>query len=137
MNKIKNTTELQARILELQIQGKDEMSVLKNQISVIVDNVNPIQILTHGIKEIIKSPEVKHELLGLTLGMSAGYITRKIVVGKSKNIIQHIAGNVLGMVVSKNVALNLEKIQSTAFSFLSNLITKNKLEEENNNEDRQ
>jgi len=126
MNKITNTSELQARIEELQNQGKEEGIALKQEISIIVDNVNPIQMLTHGLKEIIKSPEVKHELFGLTLGMSAGYIAKKIVIGKSENTLQRIAGNVVGMVVSKNVALNLDKIQTVAFSLLKNFMIKNK-----------
>jgi uncharacterized membrane protein YeaQ/YmgE (transglycosylase-associated protein family) len=124
MSKITNTSELQARIMELGNQRKEESIALKNEIFLIVENLDTNQLLTHGLKEIITSPEVKHELFGLTLGMSAGYIAKKIVIGRSKNILQQIAGNVVGTLVSKNVALNFEKIQATAFFLLKNLMAK-------------
>ena len=134
MNKITNTTELQARIIELQNQRIEEGLVLKNELSIIVENVNPIEILTNGLKKIINSPEVKHELFALTLGMSAGYIAKKIVIGQSESIFQRIAGNVLGMVVSKNVTLNLDTIQAKTLSVLKNIITKKKSVEETDND---
>ncbi len=135
MNKIANITDLQARILELEVQGKEEMTTLKAELSEMIDSVHPIQLLTHGLKEIIKSPEVKSELFSLSMGMSAGYIAKKLVIGKSENTLQQIAGSVLGMVVSKNVALNSDKIRSKVFSFLKNLGSKNQSAEETNPEE--
>jgi hypothetical protein len=129
MTKINNSDELQARIIELQVKGKEEGIALKEEISDIIDNVHPIQLLTHGLKEIIKSPEVKNELLGLSVGMSAGYITKKLIIGKSDNAVQNIAGNILGMVVSKNIALNSDKIQSTVFNLLKSFVGKKKTSE--------
>ena len=130
MNNITNSSELQARIIELKLQGKEEGLALKEELSIIADNIHPIQLLTHGFKALIKSPEVKTELLSLSIGMSAGYIAKKLVIGKSKNTLQNIAGNILGMVISKNVTLNSDKIQSSLLSFLKNTIGTKKTSEE-------
>jgi hypothetical protein len=130
MEKIRNTNELHARIAELQLQSKNESVALKTELAETMERVHPIQLLTKGLKEIVKSPEVKSELLSLSIGMSAGYIAKKLIIGKSTNTLQNIAGNILGMVVSKNLALNSDKIQSTALSFLNNLRGKNKTSQE-------
>ncbi|MEX1002614.1 MAG: hypothetical protein WDZ35_10910 [Crocinitomicaceae bacterium] len=130
MSKISNINELQARIIELQLQGKEEGVALKAELSFIIDNIHPIQLLTHGFKEIINSPEVKSELFSLSLGMSSGYVAKKLVIGKSENTLQHIAGNVLGMLVTKNVALHSDEIRSTTFSLLKSLFVKKKSQEE-------
>lgn len=126
MDKITSTSELEARIIELQTQGKEESVALKTELSVAVENINPIQILTNGLKEILKSPEVKHELFNLSLGMSAGYMAKRLVIGKSENTLQHITGNIVGMVVSKNVSLNADKIRSTTYLLLKSLFVAKK-----------
>lgn len=58
--------------------------------------------------------------------MSAGYIAKKIIIGKSGNTLQHIAGNMVGMVVSKNVALYSDEIRSVGFMLLKGIFSKNK-----------
>lgn len=134
MGNINNTTELQARIIELQAQGEEESIALRAELSVVMENVNPVHLLANGLKEIIASPEVKNELFSLTLGMSAGYIAKKIVIGNSENPLQQIAGNVVGMVVSNNVADNSDKIRSTALLFLNNFLFKKKTKESSSNQ---
>jgi hypothetical protein len=57
------------------------------------------------------------------MGMSAGYIAKKIVIGNSENAIQHIAGNVVGMVVSKNVAMHSDQIRSAGMLILKGIFS--------------
>lgn len=115
--------ELHARINELQIQAMEERLALKEEITEIITNINPIKLMTHGLKEIITSEEMKEGLFSLTMGMSAGYIAKKIVVGNSENAIQHIAGNVVGMVVSKNVAMHSDQIRSAGMLILKGIFS--------------
>lgn len=129
MKNISNAAELQARLIELQIQSNEEGINLKTELSLVMENVNPVHLLANGLKEIIASPEVKNELFSLTLGMSAGYIAKKIVIGNSGNPLHQIAGNVVGMVVSNNVSNNSDKIRSTALLFLNNFLFNKKTKE--------
>jgi uncharacterized membrane protein YeaQ/YmgE (transglycosylase-associated protein family) len=123
MEHINSSTELQARIGVLQAQALEERLALKQEITEIVTNINPIKLITHGLKEIITSEEMKEGLFSLTMGMSAGYVAKKIVTGKSENAIQHIAGNVVGMVVSKNVAMHSDQIRSAGMLILKGIFS--------------
>jgi hypothetical protein len=123
MEHINSSTELQARIGVLQAQALEERLALKQEITEIVTNINPIKLITHGLKEIITSEEMKEGLFSLTMGMSAGYVAKKIVIGKSENAIQHIAGNVVGMVVSKNVAMHSDQIRSAGMLILKGIFS--------------
>lgn len=124
--------DLQARISLLQAQALAERLALKQEVTEIVTNINPIKLITHGLKEIITSEEMKEGLFSLTMGMSAGYVAKKIVIGNSENAIQHIAGNVVGMVVSKNVALHSDQIRSAGMLILKGIFSssRNKSTEE-------
>jgi hypothetical protein len=117
--------DLQARISALQAQALEERLALKDEITELVTTINPIKLITHGFKEIITSPEVKEGLFDLTIGMSAGYIAKKIVIGKSENALQHIAGNVVGMFVSKNVAEHSDKIRMVGLSMIRGIFSTN------------
>jgi hypothetical protein len=118
--------DLQVRISALQIQALEERLALKEEVKEIINNINPIKLITHGLKEIITSEEMKEGLFSLTMGMSAGYVAKKIVIGKSENAIQHIAGNVVGMVVSKNVAMHSDQIRSAGMLILKGIFTSSK-----------
>lgn len=118
MSKISNSEELQARVRALQLQSIEDKKALQDLASEIASNVNPIKIITHGFKEIISSPEVKHGLFNLSIGMSAGYVAKKIIIGKSKNPLQHVAGNLVAMVVSNNVAMHTDRIRSAGLVIL-------------------
>ncbi len=118
--------DLQARISVLQIQAMEERLALKEEVKEIINNINPIKLITHGLKEIITSEEMKEGLFSLTMGMSAGYVAKKIVIGNSENAIQHIAGNVVGMVVSKNVAMHSDQIRSAGMLILKGIFTSSK-----------
>jgi hypothetical protein len=115
--------ELHARINELQIKAMEERLALKQEITEIITNINPIKLITHGLKKIITSEEMKEGLFSLTMGMSAGYVAKKIVIGNSENAIQHIAGNVVGMVVSKNVAMHSDQIRSAGMLILKGIFS--------------
>ena len=123
MEHINSSVELKARISLLQAQALEERLALKQEITEIINNINPIKLITHGLKEIITSEEMKEGLFSLTMGMSAGYIAKKIVVGNSENAIQHIAGNVVGMVVSKNVAMHSDQIRSAGMLILKGIFS--------------
>jgi|GEM_PF-3075761 len=123
MEHLNPSLELQARITLLQAQALEERLALKQEITEIVTNINPIKLITHGLKEIITSEEMKEGLFSLTMGMSAGYVAKKIVIGNSENAIQHIAGNVVGMVVSKNVAMHSDQIRSAGLLILKGIFS--------------
>lgn len=125
MKTIENARELRARIFELEMKKTEEGIALKEEVSGIVKELHPVKLLTHGFKELMDSPEVKNELLGVSLGMSAGFIAKKLVVGKSGSVVQQIIGNVLGLVVSKNVVFNSDKIKSVLYSVLKNFSNSN------------
>lgn len=120
------SVELQARINLLQIQAMEERLALKEEVTQIINNIDPVKLLTHGFKEIITSPEIKEGLFSLSLGMSAGYIAKKIVIGKSENPIQHVAGNIVGMIVSKNVAMHTDQIKSVGMFILKGIFSSRK-----------
>jgi len=60
------------------------------------------------------------------MGMSAGYIAKKLVIGKSENVIQNMAGNVVEMVVSRNVMRHAAEIRSVGLFLLKSIFSSSK-----------
>jgi hypothetical protein len=64
------------------------------------------------LKNISASPNLVDNILGTTVGLATGYLSKKIVVGTSANLIKKLFGTVLQFGVTTLVAKHPEAIKS-------------------------
>ncbi|TVQ76953.1 MAG: hypothetical protein EA358_08090 [Flavobacteriales bacterium] len=126
MDKINNAEELLKKIAELELRNKEQGVILKTELGQLIKKAHPVELIKHGIRELATSDEVQNELVGLSMSLTSGYLTKKVVVGNSSNIFQQVLGNLLSVVVSRNVAINSKSIQSSIQSAISSLLNKTK-----------
>jgi hypothetical protein len=64
------------------------------------------------LKDIASSPHLINNVLGATIGLATGYVSKKIVVGASHNLFRKIMGSALQIGVANIVAQHPEAIKS-------------------------
>jgi len=77
---------------------------LKDDFQSLLQSLKPTNILKNTIHEVQESPELKHNLFKVALGLGAGYFSRKLVVGKSAGIVKKALGAALQYGITTFVA---------------------------------
>ena len=96
MQKISNTAELKASIRELELKTQRQEAALKSDARSAAQSFRPANLLKSGVRQIRETtPDMKTTALNTFVGLAAGAITRKLVMGKNPNILRRTLGAVV------------------------------------------
>ena len=127
MKKIHRAEDLKDAILELEARKIVAEEALKKQFHETMLTFNPSNILKNTVSEVAASPQFKHNILNLALGLGAGLITNKIAIGKNAGLLARTIGTALQFGVTslivKNKA-NEEKVGQKRGSLLKRIFSR-------------
>ena len=106
MKKIHNADDLKNAILELEAKKIVSEEALKKQFHETVEIFKPANIVKNTVSEVSASPQFRHNILNLVLGLGAGYISNKIATGKKAGLLARTAGTALQFGVTSLIAKN-------------------------------
>jgi hypothetical protein len=105
---------LRERIRELELRQGEEGKILKTQLRVTLDSLKPINLIKSVVNDVFESKSLRNEFVTNAAAYASGLITKKLVIGNSKNPAVKLLG--LGIqlamttVISKNYAALKEVI---------------------------
>jgi hypothetical protein len=102
---------LDEKIISLENRKAHELKLLKEQFYFVHEELKPINLVKNTFKEVFSSPELKNNAIGSTMGLATGYLSKKLVVGSSHNLIKNIVGNVLQFAVANTVSKHSNTIK--------------------------
>lgn len=123
MQNITCATDLKQAIQSMEVEQAESEKLLKVQFRMTYESLKPVNLIRNTIKDIASEPELINNLIGTTLGLAGGYISKKIVVGSSHNIFRKLFGSLLEFGVVDMVARNPEALKS-ATQFIFNMFRK-------------
>ncbi len=88
--KIFISLKIAIRFLEEEVD--DQKALLTENISGIIDSLRPSSIIKDLVSDVISSDELKNNILNTTIGISTGYVARKLFFGKAKNLFAIVSG---------------------------------------------
>ena len=103
MKKINQTEVLKETILLMKMKQAEELVQLKDQYHYTIESLKPLNLIKNAFGLIATSPEIKGNILSNLVGMTTGYLTKKVLLGSTHNPIKRILGTVLQFVIT-NVA---------------------------------
>lgn len=124
MKKITSVTELRNEISLLEKKKKDDAVLLKKEVHLVFENLKPVNLIKSTFNELTASPEIKGNILNATLGYVTGYLSKKIIVGTTRNPFKKLFGAILQIGVTKIVTKNSESIKSTGLNFIKKVFNK-------------
>lgn len=103
-----NQTELlDFRIAALKRQQQSELVELKHQFQSVVVSLNPKNLIYQGLNGMCKISSGKEAVLKTAVSLIGGYLSKKIVVGRSDSVFKKTDGNLLQLTIT-NFLFNLK-----------------------------
>ncbi len=103
MTKITTYIELQDAIHQLERKNSLQEQELRENYEQVLQSLTPKNILKSAFKHIASSDELKNSAINTAIGLGTGYVTRKLYVGRSANMLKKLAGTVLQFAVTNFV----------------------------------
>lgn len=130
MQNITSTAALKEAIQLLEIDQDIKGQILKEQLYITYESLKPLNLLKHTLKEISSSPYLIDNISGSAMGLVSGFLSKKIFVGASGNLIRKLIGSVLQFGITNVVAQNSDVIRSVGQALFHHFIRKKELNSE-------
>ncbi len=125
MQNISNSLELKNAIHLLEAEQAVKQKLLKDQLYITYESLKPVNLLKRTIHDISTSPDILDNVIGSSMGMVSGYLSKKIFVGSSGNIFRKLLGVLVNYGISTTVKRNSEGIRSFIMQALAHFINRN------------
>lgn len=119
MQKISNASELKAYIRELELKTQRQEQALKENALSTAKSIKPLNLLRMGISKASTTPDIKSSAISTFVGLAAGIISRKLVVGRSRNIFKRTLGAAVQAGITRYLFKKLPALQQTSAFILS------------------
>ena len=87
---VSSRKDLETRILELEkIQARQVLELKRSAVD-IVESLTPANIIKSALKNVAQSPDIRTSVINTAIGIGAGFLGNKLIVGKSSNIFKRI-----------------------------------------------
>jgi hypothetical protein len=95
---------LRETIQWLEAEKVQQGTQLKEQFRNSYENLKPMNVLKETLRDVVKSPSAMEDIFVPLLGLGTGYLTKRIVVGKSEDPDRVVIAEVLGKSVTALIA---------------------------------
>jgi hypothetical protein len=126
MQNITSSAGLKDAIQLLEVEHGIKGQLLKEQLHITYENLKPVSLIKHTLKEISSSPYLIDNISGTAMGLLSGFLSKKMFVGSSGNLIRRVIGSALQFGVTNIVAQNSEVIKSVGQAMLQLFFNKKK-----------
>lgn len=109
-------------ILIKEAEQRQQGAALKEHFKETYESLKPINILKSTFKKAVSSPDLKSSAANSAIGITVGFLAKKLFGGNSSNPFIKLAGTLIGSFVGSKAEDNAEGIKSVG-SFLLNKIT--------------
>lgn len=124
MQKITSIAGLKEAIQILEDEQVIKKQQLKEQFLISYESLKPLNLLKNKLNDIATSPNLLDNILGTLVGLASGYVSKKIYIGASGNIIRKLFGSVLQFGVTNVVANHPDAIKSFGQFIIEHLLRK-------------
>jgi len=107
-----STAVLKDTIQLLETEQKIEGRLLKEQFYLTYESLKPVNLLRSSILDVASPPYLIDNIIGTAVGLATGYLSRKIMIGSSGNIIRKLFGFLLQLGVTNTIAQHPGSIKS-------------------------
>lgn len=101
-----------------------EGKLLKEQLHLIYESLNPINIMKNAFKGIFSVSDFKTNMVNSAIGLTTGFVAKKVFIAKSHNSFTKLAGIILEIVVASAVTKNSETVKSIGGFIFKNIFRK-------------
>jgi len=120
---ITNSEELAEAIAELESKEKIQKREIEETFKVVSENLKPMNLVRNGFRSIFAG-EHKGDLLNALIGLGSGFLSRKLILGKTNGFVGRTVGKAIQWGMAGLVSKNADKIKETAGGIIDRLFRK-------------
>jgi hypothetical protein len=128
MQNINNSVRLKEAIEILEVEQVFKGVALKEQFRHTFESLKPANLILGAFKDIASSPNVIDNILGTSVGLVTGFLSKKIFIGTSGNLFRKLLGSFMQFGVSNFVSNHPDAIK-TFGQFIMGQVLRKKREE--------
>jgi hypothetical protein len=123
MKKKSETEALKEAIILMQNKQENDLALLKEQFHLSAEKLKPANLIKGAISNV--SPgDIKNSLINNALGLTTGYLSRKVLLGATHHPVKKILGTLVQFAVAGLVAKNSDTIRSKGMDLFRALLGK-------------
>ncbi len=111
-------------ILRLESKREAEFNIIKRELKEGFEYIQPVNIIKRTLNQAAKSPEIKGDLFSIALNYATGYLTNKVVPGKSGSKIKEWISSFIQNKLSSYIGGNSDDPKLKLEKFALNILTK-------------
>ena len=112
MQKIDSTSSLSETIHKLEVRRVEEGKMLKQQANQAYENIKPINLIKSTFKEALAAQDLRTDIINLSLGLIAGYVSKRVFSGLEDSPLKKLLGTSLQFGITLFIINNPETIQA-------------------------
>ena len=112
MENITSVDGLKNAIQLLEAEQAEKLQQLKEQSLQSIEILKPVNILKSAVKDFVSSPHLLDNVIDTGVGLATGFLTKKIFIGSSVNVIRKLLGGVLQLGITSMATQNSDFIRS-------------------------
>jgi hypothetical protein len=128
MESITTAAELKNAIQLLEVEQAIDARNLKDQFYITYESLKPVNLFRNTLFEVISTPNLVDNILGTAAGLVTGYLSKKIVIGASGNILRKLFGSVMQLGVTNIVTQHPDTVKSIGQYIIQNILHKKRIE---------
>jgi len=121
---ITSSKELKEQIAALEARKVIQQEALKEAFGERLESLKPVNLVKTAFMNLSTSSELKDGIIDHTLGLAAGLLSKKILVGSSNNPFKRMLGSAAQLGVAKYVSEHSEPIKNAAISIFNKILNK-------------
>ena len=90
MKNINTMSELENEIAVLRQRQQQDLSALKSQYHVTVENLQPVNLVKNALHDVLTAPDLKSNLIKAAIGFGTTYLSKTLYSENSANPIKRI-----------------------------------------------
>lgn len=120
-----NSDELAAAIAELELKAAAQKMDMEETFAAVSENLKPLNLVKNGVRSVF-SGEHKEDVFNALIGLGSGFLSRRLLLGKSNGIVGKTVGKAIQWGMAGLVSKNAEKIKEKAGDLIDRFFKKNK-----------
>ena len=112
MGTISTNEELQNAIRFFEEEQTVKLKLMKDSFNSAYESLRPVNLIESTLEDIASSPYLIDNIWSTALGLTSGYLSKKVVVGMSENKLSKFLGAILQFGITNIIAKNPTAIKN-------------------------
>lgn len=125
MKNINSTHELSEAINTLSEQQRAQGLLLKDQFLTTVRYFKPENLIKETLDGVVNSPELIKNIISTSLGITTGFITKKVIIGTSGNLLRKLIANIIQIGVTTTIATHPDEVKAAGGKIIKLIFKRN------------